>query len=155
MRSFLASDAERRDLIDQIDVADIHPSAAITLEADVVEDLLWVLSGSDGGLVLVIQMSYDFAATPTTNWNQHFGSPIRFLPLLASASAHLVLWLLASWIVYQQAAVKSEEFVSEFLINSLSTTIVVYETACDCCTNRIDLPHLTTALNIDNNVDVG
>jgi len=110
--SFLASDAERRYLIDQIDVADIHPSAAIALEADVVEDLLWVLSGSDGGLELVKQMSYDFTAAPTTNWNQHFGSPIRFLPLLASAAAHLVLWLLASWIIYQQAAVKSEELVS-------------------------------------------
>jgi len=36
VESFLASDAERRDLIDQIDVAYIHPSAAITLEADVV-----------------------------------------------------------------------------------------------------------------------
>ena len=112
MESFLASDAERRYLIDQIDVADIHPSAAIALEADVVEDLLWVLSGSDGGLELVKQMSYDFTAAPTTNWNQHFGSPIRFLPLLASAAAHLVLWLLASWIIYQQTAVKSEELVS-------------------------------------------
>ena len=33
-------------------------------------------------------------------------------PLLASAAAHLVLWLLASWIIDKQAAVKSEEFVS-------------------------------------------
>ena len=112
MESILASDAERRDLIDQIDVADIHPSAAITLEADVVEDFLWILSGIDGGLELVIQMSYDFTATPTTNWYQHLGSPIRLLPLLASAAAHLVLWLLASWIIDKQAAVKSEEFVS-------------------------------------------
>jgi len=99
VESILAGDAERRDLFDQIDMANVHPSAAISLEADVVEDLLRVLASSDCILELVIQVCYDFAAAPTTNWYQHLESPIRLLPLLASASAHLVLRLLASWVI--------------------------------------------------------
>tara|TARA_B100000029_G_C17212542_1_gene828637 strand:+ start:82 stop:585 length:504 start_codon:yes stop_codon:yes gene_type:complete len=155
VESILASDAEGCDLINQIDVTNIHPSAAISLEADVVKDFLRVLASIYCGLELVIQVRYDLAAAPTTNWYQHLESPIRLLPLLASASAHLVLRLLASWVINQQAAVKSEVLISEFLINSLSAAVVVYETASDCGSNRIDLSHLTAALNIDDDVDVG
>jgi|TARA_B100000959_G_scaffold7885_2_gene7994 hypothetical protein len=52
-------------------VSNIHPSATIALKAHVVENLLRVLAGIDGGLVLVIEVCDNLAATPTSYWNKH------------------------------------------------------------------------------------
>jgi hypothetical protein len=52
-------------------MANIHSSAAIALKANIVENFLRVLAGIDCGLVLVIEVCDNLAATPTSYWNKH------------------------------------------------------------------------------------
>jgi hypothetical protein len=52
-------------------VTDIHASAAISLQAKIVENFLCILTCINGGLVLFIEVCDDLAATPTSYWNKH------------------------------------------------------------------------------------
>lgn len=52
-------------------MADEHPAAAVSLNAEVIEDLLGILAISDRLLVLLVDVGDDLATTPTPYWNQH------------------------------------------------------------------------------------
>jgi len=52
-------------------MADEHPAAAVSLNAEVIEDLLGILAISDRLLVLLVDVGDDLATTPTPHWNQH------------------------------------------------------------------------------------
>jgi len=65
-----------------------------------------------------------------------------------------MLRLLTTWIIDEQAAVKPQILVTQFLVIALSTTVPLYQSSGDGRADCIDLPHLAAALNVYYDVGV-
>ena len=74
VKSCFSEFLELGDGVDEVDVSEQHGPAAVSLEVEVVEDLLLVLAFVAAFLVLAPEVANRFPAAPASDWYDHCGS---------------------------------------------------------------------------------
>lgn len=97
--------AQRDYLVHQVGVRYDHAAAAVSLQPQVIEHLLGVLSQLDPLKVRLIDAPYDLAASEAPYRDDHVSSPVGLLPLLPGAAAKRLLRKLPAWVADQERAV--------------------------------------------------
>ena len=136
-------------------MSNVHASAAVALQANLVKSVSIAFTVCQQLLEFFPLVGDNAATTETSYWNNHhLTSSIGLLLLATSTTSKLVLWLLATWVVDEEAAVEAKVLVSEFFINAFSATVVVDEATCDGGTNGIGLTHDSSTVGGDGDVDL-